>query len=104
MGGSEDWNNLIECAKSIRDVQVVDQDQLDGHDVLQYVWQMFRGPRGYDKDVPSEPWHETDRLICLAQQLEATASCSTEIAACPHDTPEKAYRRGIGLLGRRARL
>lgn len=85
VGGSEDWNNLIECAKSIRDVQVVDQDQLDGHDVLQYVWQMFRGPRGYDKDVPSEPWHETDRLICLAQQLEADQSIIPQLSLPDRD-------------------
>ncbi|KAF4472715.1 5-methylcytosine G T mismatch-specific DNA glycosylase [Fusarium albosuccineum] len=65
LAGAEDWQYLIDCAKSLRRARVPDPQSLNGQDVLQYVSQILD-----EWDSPA-PWAETDRLIALAKQLQS---------------------------------
>ncbi|PTB62980.1 hypothetical protein BBK36DRAFT_1127923 [Trichoderma citrinoviride] len=68
IGGAEDWYYLIECAQSIRRAQDGHPESLDGSDVLNFIWEIFKGGDVATPDLG--PWGETDRLIALAKDLE----------------------------------
>ena len=68
MAGSQDWYDLIECAKSNQRNSPADAHPLDGSDVLQFV-RHISDDRHPDSTEDGRPWGETDRLMAIAQQL-----------------------------------
>ncbi|KPM38961.1 hypothetical protein AK830_g7604 [Neonectria ditissima] len=68
MAGAEDWQNLVDCATSIRWLRGNNEQSLDGQDVLAYVWQIFNGINA--SSSLTGPWEQTDRLIAQARALE----------------------------------
>ncbi|KAK5990697.1 hypothetical protein PT974_08966 [Cladobotryum mycophilum] len=68
IGGVEDWHYLIECAESIRQANTPRLHELDGRDVLTFVWGILNKPN--DSSSSKQDWEETDRLISLARGLE----------------------------------
>lgn len=87
-GGAEDWNYLIDCARSIQQARYHEESSLDGSDTLTYVWHIFEG--SHLAESP-EAWQETDRLITLAKHLEDNAEIVSPVAATGdhHVTREK---------------
>ncbi|KAF7553286.1 hypothetical protein G7046_g7141 [Stylonectria norvegica] len=77
MAGAEDWNYLIDCARSIRRTRGKDLHSLDGQDVLAYVWGIFSGAH---ETQSSEPWEQTDRLIAQAKDLERNLAIPPSLA------------------------
>lgn len=68
IGGAEDWHYLVDCARSIQCAEDRHRDNLDGSDVLSFVWEILNGRHGASPSP--EPWGETDRLIAVARELE----------------------------------
>ncbi|PFH55418.1 hypothetical protein XA68_18349 [Ophiocordyceps unilateralis] len=73
LAGADDWNALIDCARSIRRSRPHDALALDGQDDLSYVWSALFGLGGSAATATRDAWEETDRLIALARKLEKDA-------------------------------
>ncbi|PHH70353.1 hypothetical protein CDD80_6064 [Ophiocordyceps camponoti-rufipedis] len=74
LAGADDWNALIECARSVKRSRTHDPLALEGQDDLSYVWSALFG-LGNSATLPTrDAWERTDRLISLAQKLERDAA------------------------------
>lgn len=78
LAGADDWNALIDCARSLKRSRTHDPLALEGQDDLSYVWSALFG-LGNSAVLPTrDAWERTDRLISLAKKLERDAAALLE--------------------------
>ncbi|KAH0595965.1 hypothetical protein MHUMG1_06515 [Metarhizium humberi] len=68
LANSDDFHYLIECARSIQQSRHLPYENLNGNDLLSFVWHILTSEPTVP-DAEEKPWAETDRLILLAKEL-----------------------------------
>ncbi|KIE03221.1 methyl-CpG-binding domain-containing protein 4, partial [Metarhizium majus ARSEF 297] len=68
LANSDDFHYLIECARSIQQSRHLPYENLNGNDLLSFVWHILTSEPTVP-DTEEKPWAETDRLILLAKEL-----------------------------------
>ncbi|KHO00005.1 methyl-CpG-binding domain-containing protein 4 [Metarhizium album ARSEF 1941] len=96
LANSEDFYYLIDCARSIQRSKYLPCNNLDGNDVLSFVWHVLASEPTLP-DTEENPWAETDRLIILAKELatdpDIRGPTAPEIAS--NKRPSRRARRQV---------
>ncbi|KAF5125530.1 Methyl-CpG-binding domain protein 4 [Metarhizium anisopliae] len=99
LANSDDFHYLIECARSIQQSRHLPYENLNGNDLLSFVWHILTSEPTVP-DTEEKPWAETDRLILLAKELakdpDIRGPSARQIAS--YVSPAKRARRQVKLV------